>query len=211
MTLGAAAAGISQLAGEITESQASRLSEYVRLARKLGSRWNLMSPAALAGIEEHLIDSAALLRVHDPECGSLADLGSGGGLPGVVLAILRPRWRVTLVDSRRSKVVFLREAASMLDLGNAEVVHGRIEELQKGAFDTAVSRALGPVRKTLGPSLKTVRRGGKLILYKGPSWEEERAEAAEVAGEWGAAIAAEERVKLPGLSRATTFVTFELE
>lgn len=201
---------ISQLSGRITGVQASQLADYVQLVERLGGRWNLMSRGALERIEEHVIDSAAVLRVHDPGCGTLGDLGSGGGLPGLVLAILRPQWQVTLVDSRRSKVVFLREAVRTLDLPNAEVVHGRVEELDDGTFDWAVSRALGRASKTLGPALASVRPGGKLILYKGPRWEQERVAAEEVALRSGAAIVSEERVELPGLNRATTFVTFEV-
>jgi 16S rRNA (guanine527-N7)-methyltransferase len=199
---------VAQLAGGLSEEQASVLRSYCDLVRDAGSRWNLMAPSALARVEEHVVDSAAALVAVDLSEASVADLGSGAGLPGIVLSVLRPGWRTSLVDSRRSKAVFLREAVRVLRLGNAVVVHDRVEALGGAGFDLALSRALGSIESTLVPSLRTIRAGGQLVLYKGPRWTGERARAEELARGAGGLMVAEKNVGLPGLNRATTFVTF---
>jgi 16S rRNA G527 N7-methylase RsmG len=96
-----------------------------------------------------------------------------------------------------------------LGLTNASVVHDRIEALEGAGFDLATSRALGPVLETLGASLGIVRAGGRLVLYKGPRWGDERAQAAEVVARAGGRIASETDVRLPGLDRTTTLVSIE--
>jgi len=200
---------VGELAGGISEAQGARLREYAALVRELGKRWNLMSRSALGVVEEHMVDCSAALRLCGGRGLTVADLGSGAGLPGIVLAILRPDWSVSLVDSRRSKVVFLREAILRLGLTNASVVHNRIEALEGSGFDLATSRALGPVMDTLEAGLRVVRSGGHLILYKGPRWGDERVQVAAVVAGAGGRIAAEKEVALPGLDRTTMLVSIE--
>lgn len=202
---------VEHLLGEHSYAQAEALEAYCGLVRQVGARWNIMAQGELHRVEEHVVDSAALLRVYDRHEALVADLGSGAGLPGVVLAVLRPSWRVALVDSRRSKAVFLREAVRALQLRNVVVVHNRIEGLESGAFDMATSRALGSIEITLGCSLKVVSPGGKLVLFKGPRWKEERPAAIAIAKRAGATLASEVDVELPGLDRKTTFVVFRCE
>lgn len=200
---------VATLAGGLNPDLRSKLEDFGRLLREAGGRRNLMSPKALECLEEHIVDAAALLRILDPEGGELADLGSGAGLPGVVLAILRPLTSVALIDSRRSKVVFLRQAVRRLELDNAAVLHERLDALAgRVSFPIAVSRALGSIGGTLASSLALVAPGGRLVLYKGPAWERERAAAEVIAAAAGAVLVCEERVELPGLGRCTTFATF---
>jgi 16S rRNA (guanine527-N7)-methyltransferase len=205
----AALKAVAALAGGLDASARGRLVEYGRLVTTSGRRWNLMSPRALARLDEHIVDSAAVLSVLDTGQCALADLGSGAGLPGVVLAILRPETNVSLVDSRRSKIVFLEHAVRELGLENAEVVHARLEDLPGGReFDLAVSRALGRVENTLEPSLALLRAGGRLVLFKGPKWAAEREAAEAAAVRYGAVLEREVDVELPGFGRTTTFVVF---
>ncbi len=202
-------AAITDLAGSMSAEAGRHLEVYAALVSDMGKRWNLMSRSALERVEEHVIDSAALLKAVEIDGCSVGDLGSGAGLPGVVLAILRPSCQVTLVDSRRSKIVFLEHVVRTMGLLNVRVVHERIEKLVgTEGFDIAVSRALGSTGDTLGPSLSVVNPGGRLVLYKGPKWIEERDEAMELARAAGAPLEEEPRVELPGLERTTTFVVF---
>ena len=161
---------------------------------------------------EHFVDAAALLSFVDPGAGELADLGSGAGFPGIVVAVLRPEARVTLVDSRRSKVVFLKDMKRRLGLENVTVVHARIEELDcESKFELAAARALGSVETVLGSCLRLVSPGGRLVLFKGPQWRDEAEQAGVIAGLEGAEIVRTETVTLPGLGRATTFVEFHVK
>lgn len=203
---------IEELAGPLSGEQTGRLTEYGGAILDASRRVNLVSRQSLAGIGEHFVDSASLLSFVEPGVDGLADLGSGAGFPGIVVAILRPAVRVTLVDSRRSKVVFLKDMKRRLGLENARVVHGRLEELvDEVGFELAAARALGSVEDVLAPCLRLLAPGGKLVLFKGPLWPSEAPSAAVIAEREGAEIGRTEAVALPGLGRATTFVEFHVK
>lgn len=209
MTEPTLSAAIADLVGNVSTAAGRHLEVYGALVSGMGKRWNLMSRGALERVDEHIIDSAALLRAIEIEGCSVGDLGSGAGLPGIVLAILRPSCEVTLVDSRRSKIVFLEHVVRTMELPNVRIIHERMEKLVGSeGFDVAVSRALGSIVDTLGPSLSLVNPGGRLVLYKGPKWIEDRDEAIEVARAAAASLEEERRIELPGLERTTTFVVF---
>ena len=195
----------------MTGSQAAALASYAEAVLAAGRRQNLLARGSLERLGEHLVDSAALLRVVEAG-GSVADLGSGAGLPGMVLAVLRPGASVTLVESRERRVAFLRRVVRRLALPNVEVVQARVEELVgRRAFELVCSRALGGIGRTLLPSLGLVGAGGRLVLFKGPRWWEEAEEAAEIARAAGYGIERTVEVPLPGFGRATTFVVFHVK
>jgi 16S rRNA (guanine527-N7)-methyltransferase len=203
------AEAISSLAGPLSEQQCIALNTYAEALLRASQRMSLVSQASLASLDEHFIDSAAMLSFRDVSRGTLGDLGSGAGLPGIVLAVLRPDVAVTLVESRRKKIVFLKALARELDLANLEVRHTRIEDLAGNAgFDTAVARALGDVERVLPMCLGAVGPQGSLVLYKGPRWQEEAVRASEAAARVGFTIARTGTIDLPRLHRATTFIEF---
>lgn len=106
-----------------------------------------------------------------------ADLGSGGGLPGIVLAIARPRTQWTLIDSNLKKTCFLRQVCIELALTNVEVVHGRIETYrQDRTFDTITARALGKLPQLLTLARPLAAHGARLLAWKGPGAAPELAE-----------------------------------
>ncbi len=121
-----------------------RLLAYLALLDKWNRTHNLTAirePERM--ITHHLLDSLAVLP-HLPAGAGLRvlDVGSGGGLPGIPLAIVRPDWQVALLDSNYKKAAFLRQAAIELPLPNAEVVAARVEDYAPAAaFDIAISRA----------------------------------------------------------------------
>jgi len=202
------------LAGPMTDGQAAQLKRYGQLLMAHAQKMSLVSKHELGRLDVHLVDSAAVLAHRDLPSGPdamTADLGTGAGLPGVVLAVLRPDARVALVDSRRSRVVFLKMVVRELELDNVEIVHDRIEALVgKRAFDLCVARALGKLDEVLVPSLGVVAPGGALVLFKGPKWQEECARAAQMASDAGAKLATERTIELPGTDRSTTFAEFEV-
>jgi 16S rRNA (guanine527-N7)-methyltransferase len=168
---------------------------------------NIVSRRSLDALHEHFVDSAALLSFLEVRGDSVADLGSGAGFPGVVLAVLRPEASVTLVESRRRKVVFLKSVARELELTNLDIRHARIEELEgRASFDVAVARALDRGQTMLVSCLRLVAPSGALVLFKGPHWHAEAAEVEALAAGEGFRVARTQDVELPGLGRSTTFV-----
>jgi 16S rRNA (guanine527-N7)-methyltransferase len=211
MGVGLPRAGIEQVAGPLTADQVKRLSLYADKLAADAERMSLISRHELPNLGRHILDSAALLAFRDLSSEEVADLGTGGGLPGVVLSILRPKVKVALIDSRRSRVVFLKSVQRLLGLENIEVVHARLEELAGvRSFPLAVARALGRLDRVLEMSLGVVEAGGSLVLYKGPRWSEEAEEAGAIAERGGAWIERVEGVELPGADRTTTFVEFRV-
>jgi 16S rRNA (guanine527-N7)-methyltransferase len=203
---------IESVGGQLSDEQAELLTGYGQGILRASRDVNLVSRRSLGNLGEHFVDSAALLSFADPGHGGLGDLGSGAGLPGIVVAIMRPQANVTLVDSRRSKVVFLKDMKRQLGLENVTVVHGRLEELDGSMqFEMATARALGSIEAVLVPCLRVVAPGGKLVLFKGPRWADEVERAREIVAQERAEIVRTETVALPGLDRATTFVEFHVK
>ena len=142
-TLGRAA---GTLGLELSDSQAEALLAYLALLAKWNRVYNLSAvrdPAAM--LVQHVVDSLAVVAPLRREIGSrsvrLLDVGSGAGLPGVVLAVVVPELDVTCIDAVGKKAAFLREVAGELGLKNLHAVHGRVEQLQTAAFDIITSRA----------------------------------------------------------------------
>lgn len=128
--------------------------------------------------ERHLVNCALLGEAieHDVD---VCDIGSGAGLPGLVLAIARPDLRVTLVEPLLRRTTFLDEVVERLGLHNVEVVRARAEELHgTREFSVVTSRAVAPLARLLDWSMPLVRQGGALLAMKGASAADEVAEAA---------------------------------
>ncbi|EFJ47446.1 hypothetical protein VOLCADRAFT_46111, partial [Volvox carteri f. nagariensis] len=130
----------------------------------------------------------------------LLDVGTGAGLPGMVLAVARPQWKVTLLDSLRKRCEFLREAAARAGLDNVEVVWcraedaGRRPELRQ-AYDIAIARAVAEARVLAELCLPFVRVGGLWVAAKGPDPEAEVAAASNAIRQLGGRQLALERVQ----------------
>ena len=134
----------------------------------------ITEPSAFAG--PHLLDSLSLLPLAGLEEGTVVDVGTGAGFPGVPLAIARPSARVTLLDSLGKRVDFLRESCRTLGLDNVECVHGRAEEFageRRETFDLAVSRAVAALPVLCELCLPLVKVGGAFWAMKSVDTEEE--------------------------------------
>ena len=120
----------------------------------------------------HLLDSLAMHPFVESE--ALADLGTGPGLPGIPLAIAKPRLQVTLVESNGKKARFLREAVRTLGLANARVAESRAEALDEPeAYDAITARALDTLAGIIEVGGHLLKPGGKLLAMKGVRPEEE--------------------------------------
>lgn len=123
--------------------------------------------------ERHLLNCAVVADVL-PQGATVADIGSGAGLPGLVLAIRRPDLAVTLVEPLLRRTTFLEEAVAELGLDHVEVVRARAEGLAgRSSFDVVTSRAVAPLDRLARWSLPLVRPGGEMVAMKGSSAEEE--------------------------------------
>jgi 16S rRNA (guanine527-N7)-methyltransferase len=116
-----------------------------------------------------------------PISSSVCDIGSGAGLPGLVMAIRRPDLTVTLVEPLLRRTTFLAEAVDALGLANVRIVRARAEDLHGSeTFDVVTSRAVAPLDRLARWSLPLVRSGGEFLAMKGSSAEDELAGAAKV-------------------------------
>ncbi len=162
--------------------QQQKLSRYLDLLIEANTQFNLTRIVDREDAEVfHLGDALALLP-HLPTAGAgrfdLCDVGSGGGVPGIILAVVRPHARVTLVESTGKKADFLQAVVDDLELENAEVFNGRAERMPRhGQYDIVVTRAAGPMAKLLPWCRPLVRRGGYLLAMKGPKLRDELHEA----------------------------------
>jgi 16S rRNA (guanine527-N7)-methyltransferase len=156
-------------------SQPSRsLNRFAELLR--GSPHNLLSPRGLEELESRHFPEALDFAASLPAGPRVLDIGSGGGLPGLVIAIARPDLEVHLLEATGKKAHFLSEAA--LDMGVPVTVHhGRAEELATGAlagsFDLVTARAVAPLDRLAPWSSPYLRAGGQLHAIKGERWGEE--------------------------------------
>jgi 16S rRNA (guanine527-N7)-methyltransferase len=170
------------LRAELPAGFADAAEAYVRLLLEANARLNLtrvVEPDDVARL--HLLDSLAALPLV-PRAGAAVDLGSGGGVPGIVLALARPDVRWTLVDSVGKKADALRGFVAALDLTNVEVLAERAELLGRGpsreAFDLVTARACAALPVLAEYALPLLRIGGTLIAWKGRISPEELAAGA---------------------------------
>ena len=147
-----------------------RLESYERLLHERAIPMGMVARADAFRIRErHLLDclrAAPLL----PSAGSVCDLGSGAGLPGLVLAIARPGLRFVLVEVRRNRATFLRDSVEALGLEHVEVFPRRLETL-RGRFDVCTARAFADPRRAWEASQRSLQPAGRLIYWAGLSFD----------------------------------------
>jgi 16S rRNA (guanine527-N7)-methyltransferase len=136
--------------------------------------------------DRHLLNCAAVSELL-PERGVLVDIGSGAGLPGVVLALLRPSLQVILLEPLLRRSVFLEECIAELGLSNATVLRARAEDKAAAHVnaDIATARAVAPLDRLAGWAARLLRPGGELLAIKGQSADEELAAAQPVLSRLG--------------------------
>lgn len=154
-----------------------QLAAYADLLATEGTLRGLIGPQEVPRLwERHLLNCAVLERLI-PEEATVADIGTGAGLPGIVLALVRPDLQVSLVEPLLRRTTFLLEAVERLELPNAEVVRSRAEGLTPASFDVVASRAVAPLGKLAGWCLPLCVEGGLMLAMKGQSAADELAES----------------------------------
>jgi 16S rRNA (guanine527-N7)-methyltransferase len=159
-------------------SQLALLEKYLDLLIAANERMNLTRITDRAAAELlHIGDSLTVLPFLPAEPHALADVGSGGGVPGIVLAIARPDVRVTLIESTQKKSAFLKQAVAELGLTNVKVDSRRAEDMGltevRGTFNVAVARAVATMDWLVEWMLPLVKKGGYMLAMKGPKAQEE--------------------------------------
>jgi 16S rRNA (guanine527-N7)-methyltransferase len=171
--------GLAELALELPNEAHERLLRYVALLAKWNRTYNLTAVRdPLEMVHAHLLDSLAVLP-HLPIDASarLADVASGAGLPGIPLALARPRWHVALVEANQKKAAFLRQAAIELRLANVEVHEGRVEAWQPPTrFGLVISRAFATLGEFVAACRHLLAHRGVLAAMKGKRPDRELAE-----------------------------------
>lgn len=161
---------------------------YADLLATVGVERGLIGPREAPRLwERHLLNCAVLAELL-PQAATVADIGSGAGLPGLVLAIRRPDLRLTLVEPLLRRTTFLTEVVAELGLDNVEVVRGRADALHGArTFEVVTSRAVAPLARLLEWSMPLVAPTGALVAMKGSSIGAEIEEAADVLARLGCA------------------------
>ena len=198
------AAGVAELGLAIAPDTQKKLLAYLELMAKWNRVYNL---TALRNPREwvthHLLDSLSVLpHIQGPR---VVDVGSGAGLPGLVLAMARPDWQVVSVEAVDKKAAFQRQVAAELALANVQVEGRRVEEVaQAGGADTVVSRAFSSLADFVGLTRHLLKPGGRWAAMKG-----------RLPGEEIAALPGEVRVReiielsVPGLNAERCVVLME--
>ncbi|HET7328614.1 MAG TPA: 16S rRNA (guanine(527)-N(7))-methyltransferase RsmG [Nocardioidaceae bacterium] len=147
-----------------------RLGGAVRFAELLaddGVTRGLIGPREVPRLwERHLLNCAVVADAF-PDGATVCDVGSGAGLPGVVLAVLRPDLRITLLEPLQRRTTFLQEVVDVLGLEQVRVSRGRAEEQPQSAFDVVTARAVAPLGRLARWCLPLCRPGGTMLALKG--------------------------------------------
>jgi 16S rRNA (guanine527-N7)-methyltransferase len=164
------AEAVAEFGGALAKAQ-----QYAELLATDGVTRGLIGPRETARLWDRHLVNCALAAEFVPERGELVDIGSGAGLPGVVLAMLRPSLHVVLLEPLLRRSVFLDECVRELDLPNVSVIRARAEEQAAAGIraDVATARAVASLEKLVGWAAGLLRPGGELIAIKGQSAEEE--------------------------------------
>lgn len=160
----------------VSRETSDRLAKFQQLILRWNPRINLVAPSTVPDLEtRHIADCLQISQYADPKSGIWADLGSGGGLPGIVLAIAfadRPL-QFVLLESDQRKAAFLRTAIRELELANIQVKNLRIERTPplKAAYISA--RALAPLYRLMPYLQRHLAESGQAWIMKGENWREE--------------------------------------
>jgi 16S rRNA (guanine527-N7)-methyltransferase len=198
------AEGIAEMRLDVSPAQQNQLMDYLGLMFKWNAVYNLTSLRdPMQMVTHHLLDSLAAVPAF-LDAKNVLDVGSGGGLPGIVLAIVRPDVKISMIDTVHKKTAFLTQVKAELNLSNVTVYTMRVEQLQvSDKFDVITSRAFADLSDFVNWSSHLLAEGGRYIALKGvaPKEEQER-----VPAEWKVAKVEPLQVPRLGAERHLVFI-----
>ncbi|MFH1008099.1 MAG: 16S rRNA (guanine(527)-N(7))-methyltransferase RsmG [Candidatus Latescibacterota bacterium] len=172
--------GCLELGFSVTEAQVGDLLAHMAAIRSWSPRINLVGPNDLGSLaSRHILDSLTALCIFPPdETLTLLDIGSGAGFPGIPLQIVRPNLRVTLLESRRKRALFLQKMVAQLTRAPFSVIHARAEELARDPdhthrYDFITVRAVTSLDQAVLLAVPLLGPSGRIVLYRGPNAQEE--------------------------------------
>jgi len=167
--------GIVAMHLDVSPGQREKLMDYLALMFKWNSVYNLTSLRdPMQMVTHHLLDSLAAVPAF-AQAHNVLDVGSGGGLPGIVLAIVRPDMKVSMIDTVHKKTAFLTQVKAELGLSNVTVYTARVEQLQvSDKFDVITSRAFADLSDFVNWSSHLLADGGRYIALKGVAPKDEQ-------------------------------------
>lgn len=161
----------------VEQNQAEKLLDYSKLIEKWNKTYNLTAIKTLDEILKiHILDSLSIVSFIKPT--SLLDVGSGAGLPSVVLAIMLADLKVSAIDTVGKKVRFMQFVKTALTLENFTPIHNRVENLQHQKFQQITSRAFATIDDNIELSQHLLDENGKFLLMKGANWQDEKSQYA---------------------------------
>jgi len=203
------ALGASVATRELFGANYERVAKFAQLLQEHGELRGLLGPSEAERIwDRHILNSAALLG-QLPDLGAVADLGSGAGLPGVVLAIGRPDLSFTLIEPMERRAAWLNEVRRDLYLDNVEVVNLRGEQVRDTQFDVVTARAVASVSKLATWAIPLLKPGGRLLALKGRNVGEELVKARKTLSRLGVNEPIVEKVRVVPNASETTVLTLQ--
>jgi len=159
---------IEKLGIKVNEDQLNKLERFYELLIEWNKKINLTRIVEKEEVYlKHFYDSLTIQKVVDlSQTNTLCDVGTGAGFPGIVLKIIFPNLKITLVDSLQKRVNYLNEISKELKLNNIEAIHSRGEDF-KGKYDVVVSRAVANIEKLVGYTMHLVEKNGVFVAMKG--------------------------------------------
>ncbi len=199
---------------KVTDTMLFQLETYADFLLKYNEHTNL---TAIKTKEEvylkHFYDSLTLIKIENLEKGSLLDVGTGAGFPGLVLATVFPNLKVTLLDSNNKKITFLKECIKKLNLKNVETVYSRAEDytrVHREEYDFVTSRAVADLRILLELNIPALKIKGHFLVMKG-NVNEELEKAKQTMRILSSKIMKQEIFELPNQGGLRTLVSIEKE
>lgn len=163
----------------LSEKQVQQVWQYHSLLRKRNAEYDLTRIYQFDNmVQKHYIDCVLVAKLLEWDLPSpLLDIGTGAGLPGILLKIACPKTDMVLAEGRHKRITFLHEVVQTLGLKGIEIHEGKIYPSFSGSVSGVITRALESIPKTLDRVMKCLAPGGRAIFMKGPSCEDELAEA----------------------------------
>ncbi len=188
---------------ELDSEAIDRFALFSTLLIEGNSRLNLTRVPPEEFVTRHYLDSLALFAIGQwQEIRTVLDVGTGAGFPGIPLAIVRPEWQITLLDSTRKRLLFLDDVIAKLKLPNVRTVHSRAEEFNRNApesshFDLVVSRAVAPMTQLVEWCLPHVKPNGLTVAYKSSAIAAELTEALPTLQRYDGNVELEREITIP--------------
>jgi len=203
--------GAQKIGVDLHKEQINKFSRYLELLTQWNQKINLTSLKTPREIViKHFLDSISCIKIinkySDAKRPSVIDVGTGAGFPGMPIKIVYPYIRLTLLEARKKKVVFLEKVTEEINFQQVKIINGRAETFGKDAnhrerYDLAISRAVARLNVLSEYCLPLVRVGGLFIAQKGRSYKEEKEKGFKAIQVLGGELVGTERVRIPFINQ----------